>query len=345
MSQHHICFVNVSRADEDFFKARLADQAVKATYLSNTDEGPTDIIAKLPVETTVLCVDHTTPVEAEILARLANLAMIVTRSTGYNHIDLNSAAKSNIVVSNVPSYGEHTVAEFAFTLLLALTRKLRPAIEQIESGEMDYAELQGTDLAGKTIGVIGTGKIGSNTLRIAHGFGMKLLGYDPYPNSQLVNDYDLEYVDLNVLLEQSDVVSLHAPSTPDNFHIINSEALKRMKSSAILVNTARGDLVDTGALVKALGEGQIAGAGLDVMEGENLLDIDEEIKFINSHPHKRELALAADQAVLLRMPNVICTPHNAFNTSGALERIRQTTVDNVMAFIGGKIKNEVKPRT
>lgn len=341
---HHVTFVNTTQADEDFFKQYFMDGVVAVTYLRHSTEDWTSAIVQLPAETTVLSVDHTVPVNEDMLKKLPNLKAVVTRSTGYNHIDLNIAAQKGIVVSNVPSYGEHTVAEFAFTLLLALTRKLRSAIKQIESGDMDYSQLQGTDLAGKTMGVIGTGKIGSNTLRIAHGFDMKLLGYDPYPNQQLVSNYDVKYVSLVDLLRQSDVVSLHAPSTPDNIHIIDSEALRLMKPSALLINTARGDLVDTGALVEALSEAQIAGAGLDVIEGENLLDIDEEMKFINSRPHKRELVLAADQAILLRMPNVICTPHNAFNTVGALERIRQTTAENIESFMSGTIKNEVRLR-
>ena len=346
MSQDQkVCFINTTGLDEEFFTEQLGQAGVTTDFIGSPLEDIDAALNGVDAECTILCVDHLIPVSQNLIAKLPALKLIVTRSTGFNHIDTAAASQRGIAVANVPSYGEHTVAEFAFTLLLALTRKLRPAIEQIESGEMDYSKLQGIDLAGKTMGVIGTGRIGGNALRIAHGFGMELLGYDPYPNQQLVADYGVKYVELNELLEVSDVVSLHAPSTPDNFHIINTNALDRMKPSAVLINTARGDLIDTGALVKALTNGQIAGAGLDVMEGENLFDIDEEIKLIKSRPHKRELSWAADQSVLLKMPNVICTPHNAFNTVGALERIRQTTADNIKAFVAGEVQNEVKPRS
>ncbi|MCE7936880.1 hydroxyacid dehydrogenase [Candidatus Saccharibacteria bacterium CPR2] len=338
-----IYFYNATDEDEEFFSHELSDQEKWHVHFSEkclkeicdpADSTP-------PQDTTILCVNHTSNVTKEFIDTLPQLKMIATRSTGFNHIDLDAAKEKGIIVTNVPTYGENTVAEFAFSILLALSRKIKPCIESVDTGQVDYGQLRGFDLAGKTIGVIGTGRIGAHVIKIAKGFEMDVLGYDPYPNEELRQKYEFEYVDLDTLLGKSDVVTLHAPSTEENTHLINKKTLAKMKNTAVLVNTARGDLVETTDLIDALKDGVIAGAALDVMEGENLLNFDEEANLIHSQAKTHELQLAIEHEILEKMPNVVLTPHNAFNTEGALARIRQTSLENIRAFADGNPKNIV----
>jgi D-lactate dehydrogenase len=258
---------------------------------------------------------------------LPQLKCIAPRSTGYDHIDVAYAAQKGIPTSNVPRYGSHTVAEFAFALMLALSRRIVEANRRVcDDGKFSSDDLQGFDLFGKTLGVIGTGNIGKNTVAIAHGFGMKVLMYDLYPNQSLVND-NATYVTLDELLAQSDVVSLHAPATAENTHLMNAHTIAKMKRGAYLINTARGELVDTPALVAALKDGQLGGAGLDVLDDERSL---------------RSGAPAEDDHALMQMPNVVLTPHLAFFSKEAYREILTVAANNVVACAAGAPTNVVK---
>lgn len=288
-------------------------------------------------DTTIACVFITSRVNRAVIARLPKLELVATRSTGYEHIDLKALLETHALASNVPLYGESTVAEYTFALLLALQRKLSDSKEQIEVGVVDHEELTGNDLEGKTLGIIGLGRIGRRVARIARGFGMNVLAYDPF-----ASDNEVALVSMEELLKGADIISLHAPLTKQNKHMIDASAISTMKKGAVILNTARGSLIDTKALVDGLYSGHIAAAGLDVIEGEYLLRFDEEIGLLHDQAKARDLQLNAEHQILLRMPNVILTPHNAFNTHEALLRIRQTTRDNIKQYLLHQPQNLVK---
>lgn len=281
-------------------------------------------------------------VKAKVLEKLPNLKFIATRSTGFDHIDLNECKRKDIAVSFVPSYGENTVAEFAFGLLLTLSRKIYESYDRIrETGNWSFEGLQGFDLKGKTIGVVGTGRIGRHSIRIAQGFGMNVIGYDLHPDAKLAEEFGFEYKSLDNLLSAADVVTLHVPYLPETHHLINEKRLGQMKKGAILINTSRGAVVETEALVKALKSGHLGGAGIDVFEEEGVVK-DEMDFLVSGKAEGHNLKTIIANHVLVDMPNVVLTPHNAFNTKEALERILDTTIENVTGYLSGKIINEVK---
>jgi D-lactate dehydrogenase len=264
-------------------------------------------------------------VDKKVIDSIPNLKFIATRSTGFDHIDYEYAATKGIKVSNVPAYGSSTVAEFAFALLLTLSRKIREGGQALkENGNYSTPQnTQGFDLENKTIGIVGTGKIGKNIVKIAKGFNMNVLAYDLYPDMTFAAENNFIYKTLPEVLSGSDIVTLHAPYTKENHHLINKENISLFKKGAYLINTARGELIETEALVGALQNGTIAGAGLDVLEGE------KEFK-------------KGDVIPMLQMPNVLMTPHIAFNTLEAETRIFQTTIDNIKGFINTAPINLVK---
>lgn len=279
-------------------------------------------------------------VTAERLAKLPKLKMIATRSTGFDHIDMAECAKRGIVVCNVPFYGENTVAEHTFALILALSRKVHEAFVRVRAGNFSLDGLRGFDLKDKTIGVVGAGRIGLHVIRIARGFGMKVLAYDVKRDNFWAEVLGFEYAELNDLLGRSDIITLHAPYNRHTHHLINRDNIHKIKRGAILINTARGGLVNTDTLLKALDDGILAGAGLDVLEGEEL--IYEESALLGDATNPEKLRTAIQNHVILKKPNVVFTPHNAFNSQEALERILDTTAENIAAFIAGAAKNVVR---
>ena len=268
------------------------------------------------------------PISGEVIDALPELKFIATLSTGYDHIDLAAAAARGIPVSSVPAYGENTVAEFAFALILALSRKIVGASARVKIEHRFATDgLCGFDLAGKTIGVVGTGRIGKHAVRMAKGFGMNVVAFDVYHDDAFAKEMGFSYLSLEDLLKTSDIITIHAPYLPSTHHLINTGNIGLVKKGAYIVNTARGAIVETAAIVSALKSGQLGGAGLDVLE--------EEVEM-------KEGNMGAD-AELIAMPNVIVTPHNAFNTNEAFIRILDTTIDNIVAFVNGALTNVVKP--
>lgn len=296
--------------------------------------------AETAVEVEAVGVFVNSRLDAEILDRLPNLKLIVTLSTGYDHIDIAECKKRGITVCNVPAYGENTVAEFTFALILALSRKLYPAVKRVkEQGLFSTDNLRGFDLLDKTLGVVGTGRIGARVVKIASGFGMKIAAYDPYPNEPLKKEFNLEYLSLDDLLKQSDIVSIHVPYSEKTHHLINAENLELIKPGALLINTARGAVVDTQSLIRALHSGKIAGAGLDVLEEEGA--IIDELNLLSGHPGEEKLKAVLADHELMRMDNVLVTPHNAFNTQEALKRIMLASAENIESFASGSAQNVV----
>lgn len=315
-----------------YINSLTSHQVVFVDQDLNEDSIPQDTSAE------IISVFVQSKVTSQVINAFPNLKLIAVRATGFDNIDLKFAKEKNIVVSNVPSYGSHTVAEFTFGLILSLSRKIPQAIERVkEEVEFDHEGLKGFDLYGKTLGVIGTGKIGVNVIKIAKGFGMTILAVDTYPNEQLAKTLEFQYVQLDNLLKESDIVTIHVPATPQTYHLINKDNIYNMKKEALIINTARGDIVETEALYKAFSEGHLKGAGLDVMESENQLAEDPSKE--EFEPKLMRNVLEANQ--LIKNPNVIVTPHTAFYTTEAEKSIMQTTSDNILSFINGTPKNNV----
>ncbi|MDP3015171.1 MAG: NAD(P)-dependent oxidoreductase [bacterium] len=271
-------------------------------------------------------------VDKDVINAFPNLKLITTRSTGFDHIDLTSAQEKNISVAYVPGYGDNTVAEFAFGLILTLSRKIYEAYDRLrETGSFSSEGLRGFDLAGKTIGIIGTGRIGCHMIKIANGFNMNVIAYDAFPKEELCQQLGFKYVLLDELLANSDIISLHIPYLPSTHHLINANNVSKIKPGAIIINTARGAVLETDALINGLNSGIIAGAGLDVLEEEGFLG-DEKSFVLNDKEEGHNLKTVIQNHVLIDMPNVIITPHNAFNTQEALQRIIDTDIENIKNF-------------
>ncbi|MBI4457585.1 hydroxyacid dehydrogenase [Candidatus Uhrbacteria bacterium] len=279
-------------------------------------------------------------VDRETLAALPKLKLVTTRSMGYDHIDVAACKERGIAVARVAAYGERTVAEHAFALILALSRKIFLAYERTEKANFDYHGLQGFDLFGKTIGIVGGGKIGMNVARIAKGFEMRVLINDPFPKAELAKEIGFDYAGLEELLAASDVISLHAPYMPATHHLIDEKTLRHVKRGAILVNTARGALIDTKALLQALEAGVLSGAGLDVLEEECFIKEEAEL-MTKDFPKKCDLGTIVRNHMLIARNDVILTPHIAFNSREAVERILSTTIETIAGFAAGKPVNLV----
>ncbi|WP_292518051.1 NAD(P)-dependent oxidoreductase [Methanoculleus sp.] len=281
----------------------------------------------------------TSSVTREVLDRLPDLKVIAAMSTGFDHIDVDACREKGITVSNVPRYGDTTVAEFAFGLILALARRFRPTFARVGGGDFSRAGLAGMDLAGKTLGLIGTGRIGSHLVRLARAAEMEVIAYDLKPNPALTEEYGVRYMAIDDLLREADIISLHVPYTEATHHLIDAERLGLVKPTALLVNTSRGGVVDTRAVADALREGRLGGVALDTFEGEQVW-IEEEFQGADE-ASAEELRDALESFALLRSDRAILTPHNAFNTRGAVERILATSVENIKAFFAGSPQNVV----
>jgi len=282
-------------------------------------------------------------ISAEALKELENLKFIATRSTGFDHIDLDCCKKKEILVSNVPAYGIHTVAEYTFALLLCLIRKVYNSYQRIrESGSFSLEGLRGEELFGKTIGIIGTGQIGTEVIKISKGFSMNVIAYDKYPKEGLAEQLGFKYVSFEELLSQSDIITLHVPYNKETHHLLNKDNLLKTKKGVYIINTARGGIIETQAFYNALKSGQIGGAALDVLEEEG--DLIEEQRMLlekeNIPPEKLKNLLA--NHIFIDLDNVIISPHNAFNTKEALQNIVITTIENIESYLKGEAKNLVQ---
>jgi D-lactate dehydrogenase len=279
----------------------------------------------------IICTFIYSDLHRNVLKQLPKLRLIATRSTGFDHIDSDYCQEHNILVCNVPTYGENTVAEHVFGLLLAISHKLIEATERTRKGDFSLQGLRGFDLRGKTLGVIGTGNIGTCVIEIAKGFRMEVIAFDVKPKEELATKLGFRYASMPEVLAGADVITLHVPANPQTENLISSEEFKQMKDGVVLINTARGSIVDTHALLRAIAEGKVVAAGLDVLPEEPLMREEAELlRSVYSRQHNLDTLLA--DHVLLRLRNVIITPHNAFNTQEAVQRIAETTVDNILAF-------------
>ncbi len=267
----------------------------------------------------------------EVLEKLPYLKFIATRSTGFDHIDIAYCKEKNILVANVPEYGSRTVAEHTFALILTLTKKIYQSINQAKNFDFNHENIRGIDLYEKTLGIIGLGKIGLEVLKIAKGFGMNILVFNRTQKQDLKEKYNFEYVDLKTLLSKSDIVSVHIPYNKETHHLINKDNIFSFKKGSYLINTARGPVIETEAIILGLEKGILEGVGLDVLEEEKELAEETEI-LTKIYKKDVDLKTIVLNHVLVSHPKVIITPHNAFNTKEALERITKTTIKNIKAF-------------
>jgi len=265
----------------------------------------------------------TTQFTRAVIEKLPKVKLIATRSVGYDHIDLEACIERGVLVSNVPDYGSHVIAEHVFALLLATIRHVHAGDAKVRSGTFDYHGLRGIALRGRTIGIVGTGKIGRKVARIAHGFGMKILAVDQCRNTEIEDLLGVRYVTIPELLKESDIVTLHIPGTKETEHIIDAKAFTLMKPGAVLVNTARGSLIDSHALLAALKKGTLHWALLDVLEHEQNF---EENKELVSHPH------------------VVTTPHIAFYADDSMRTMFNDCFRSIDQWIQGKVlDHQVRP--
>lgn len=306
--------LNNGRYEMHYFEGKLTEDSVYVTK-----------------EYDVVCAFVNDDIHEKIIDQMAQngVGLLAMRCAGYSNVDIK-AAEGRIKVVRVPAYSPYAVAEFAMGLLLTLNRKLHKAYNRTREYNFNINGLTGMDLYGKTVGVIGTGKIGQVFVNICKGFGMRVLAYDIFPNPSL----GYEYVDLDTLFKESDVISLHCPLTEQTHHILDEKAFSKMKEHCFIINTSRGGLIDSKALLDALYQRSIGGAGLDVYE--------EEADFF-FEDHSQTGITDATLSLLSAMPNVIITSHQAFLTEEALSNIAKVTFDNMDAFFAGEeLVNEVK---
>lgn len=334
-----VAFFEVDPQAETQLRSLLATlNGVEATFYPEPLDQDT---ARLAQGAGAISVFVHSSVTREVLSRLPDLKLVLTRSTGYDHVDLKTCAERGITACNVPSYGSRTVAEFAFALILGLSRRAFDAYRRVkDSNDFDANHFEGFDLYGKTLGVVGTGRIGQHVIEIGRGFGMTVLGFDAYPNQTLASRLGFSYVPFEELLGKSDVVTLHVPYNDQTHHLINRSNISSFKRGSLLINTARGEVVETEAILGGIRDGTLRGAGLDVLEAEKQIGKESDLLAKEEEPTHVIKTLLEDR-VLIDLPQVAVTPHIAFNTTEARAEINRVTVENLAAFVSGKPQNTV----
>ena len=321
-----VAFFDTKPYDKIYFDELKGQYGIEIEYFESKLSPRTAVMAK-GSKAVIAFVNDDIGKETISVLKENGIEIIALRCAGYNNVDL-PAAKDVIPVVRVPEYSPHAVAEHTLALLLTLVRKTHKAYIRTRDSNFSLNGFVGFDLHGKTLGVIGTGKIGMTFIEICRGLGMNVIAYDPYPSQGY-----LEYVSLEELFARSDVISLHCPLTSETYHIINSYSLKMMKDKVFILNTSRGALIDTEALVEGIKSGKVGGAGLDVYE--------EESEFF--YEDLSESILKDDTlSRLIMMPNVLITSHQAFLTHEALRRIAEITLGNLQSFFDGQpLENEI----
>lgn len=343
MQSRKICFVNLENDARSFFEAELEGHDLLFS------RGLEDV----PQEVEILCVFVDTQIDAAFLKSRPNVRLIATRSTGCDHIDLEACRSHAVAVVNVGNYGENTVAEHTFALILALSRQLRESEQAIRAGHFTREALRGFDLRGKTLGVVGAGRVGLHVIRIALGFGMRVIAYDAEPHPFYSELLDFRYVSFEELMKESHVITLHIPLNDKTRHVINRESLALCQEGILLINTARGGLIDSEAVIEALDSGQLGGLGLDVLEDERVFQggaasvlgekIAERVRNTNGPVGKEspaarlaEFSRLVSHSQLLQRPEIVLTPHVAYNSVEATERLQKVTLENILNYMANR---------
>jgi len=308
--------------DRDYLSRAVGSDELDWHFHDFRLERETALVAK---GAQAVCVFVNDILSREVIERLAaaGVGLVALRCAGFNNVDLKAAKELNLAVARVPSYSPHAVAEHAIALILALNRKIHRAFNRVREFNFSLNGLVGFDLYGKTAGIVGTGKTGRILGEILRGFGMRVLAFDVYPNEEWAAQHGIEYVEMDTLIKEGDLISLHTPLTPQTDRIVNSESLARMKPGVFLVNVSRGRLIHTKALIKALKSGHVGGVALDVYEEEEGVFFED---------LSGEVLPDDELARLLTFPNVLVTAHQAFFTREALSEIARVTVENIRRF-------------
>ena len=338
-----IVFVETEDDEQPFFVDSLAEHDV--SFVETLEEVPSDA--------EIVSVFVNSRVDASFFRTHPRVGLVTSRSSSVDHLDFAAAKKRGVLLASVPDYGAATVAEHTFALILGVARKLRHCLQSGRS-KGSSERLRGMELHGKTLGVVGTGRVGLQVIRIAHGFGMKPVAYDMSPQTRMAQMLEFEYVTLDRLLKVSDIITLHVPLNARTRHMLNARRIAKCKPGLILINTARGALVDIEALIAGLDSGQVGGVGLDVLEDEKAFNSDsarllgaqivqriQAVATPGGDPERREERLRELQGLmrnrqLLAHPNVFFTPHVGFNSVEAIERINMGTVENIRSFIAAR---------
>lgn len=337
-----IVYFNTSEITREYYKNNPLPVDAETVFIEKSPSDLTEEELKGVCDADVISVFvHAVDVGARTLSRFSNLKLIALRSTGYNNVDLAYCREHGIEVVNVPGYGDSTVAEFTFGLLIDVTRKISRSFRAVQEAHVDTGHYLGFDLKGRTIGIVGTGAIGRYVAKIAKSFDMSVSAYDPCPDREFAEKYDVKYVDPPELFSTADIISLHCPLTKENYHLLDEAAFARMKKGVVIINTARGELIDTEALFKALSNGKVYGAGLDVLEYESALIHDDLYLSALKANESDSLLRSLINLRMLQLKNVIITPHVAFNSIDAVHRILKTADDNIVSFLNGKTVNSV----
>ena len=326
-----VAFFDTKSYDETSFNKTNADYGFDIHYYQEHLNLKTVPLAK---GADAVCIFVNAECNAAVIDELEKygVKLIALRCAGFNNVDLK-AAKGRIKVVRVPAYSPHAVAEYAVSLMLALNRKIFRAVNRTREGNFALKGLMGFDMYGKTAGIVGMGRIAKELIKILHGFGMRVMAYDLYPDQDFAKQYDVQLVSLDELYAQSDIISLHCPLTPETTFLINAQSIAKMKRGVMIINTGRGKLIHTEDLIEGLRTKQVGSAGLDVYEEEkNYFYEDRSDKIIDDDVLAR----------LLMMPNVVLTSHQAFFTAEAMHNIALTTLDSIKEFSEGKaLTNEV----
>lgn len=321
-----VAFFDAKSYDIESFKS-LADENINIRFFENKLNADTVSMAAC---CDAVCAFVNDNIDKSVIEQLEkySVGFIALRCAGYNNVDLK-AANGRVRIARVPAYSPHAIAEHAIGMILLLNRKLHKAYIRTRDHNFSLEGLTGFDLNGKTVGIIGTGKIGKSFAEVCNGFGMKIIGYDPYPT----DDFCGKYVELEKLLSTSDIISLHCPLTKENRHIINEKTINKMKKGVYIINTSRGKLIDTQDLINGLKSGKIGAAGLDVYEEETAVFFED---------YSDEIIHDDTLSTLISMPNVIVTSHQAFLTREALNKIAETTIKNLNDYFNGnELENEI----
>lgn len=346
-----IYFVEVESSEREFFESELANHELHFVSSLEAIEGGAEIVSTFIYSR----------IDGPFLDRHSAVKLIATRSTTHDHLELESCAKRKVTMCIVPSYGDHVVAEHTFALLLAVARRLRESMNLNDDSRFSYEALRGFELRSKTFGIVGAGRIGLHTVPIARSFGMNVIAYDIRPRPDMAAELGFKYVAFEQLLADSDIISLHANLNPSSYHILDRKAFAKCRPGVVVINTARGKLIDTNALIEALGQGIVRGAGLDVLGEESVMrrraeriisdQIIQKLHESVERPtatemdplRRKEIEKLMRLGDLLLRPEVVCTPHTAFNCVEAIERINRVTVENIKAFVAGTPINTLSP--
>lgn len=332
-------FFDYRESEEKFFKENSFDNLEIKFFKESLNDSTLELLCEDDFEKTVIIsVFITSTVDSNIISRFKNLRVISTRSTGYDHICINSCRNKNIALLNVDSYGSTAVAQFVFCLILMLVRNLKKILNTKQDDMLLYENFCGRDLNNLTLGIIGTGAIGAGVCKLAHCAGMRILAYDIRPQNELISECNVQYIDIDTLLENSDIVTLHLPYLADNYQMFSNEQFGKMKQGSYFINVSRGELVDTQALLDVAKTGKFNGIGLDVVACLGVETVNDE-----NHEKSSVSCMQISNTVkeLAQLPNVIITPHIAYDTQEAVDYILKETFKGISDYITGGHNNRV----